>query len=174
MNVCSSSQNLSPHLLHPSISRVNYMTSVRKGCRGGVAGELGARELGGRCRTCAEWGRRDRIAFLMTNRSLLGWSDGERNYHSCITTPSLSSASLRRPVPQPRAGKNKARTNLCGVLAGKQQHGVVLGGITHFSRLCPQTDFAMGHGDMAADWTGLLRAPCRASRLRRAGSPAWL
>lgn len=75
----------------PSQSRllVNYMTSVRWGVH------LGAGELGGRYCTCYEWGRRARIPFLMSNRSLLGRSDG-----SATITP----ASLQHHFPQRLAG----------------------------------------------------------------------
>lgn len=53
---------------------------------------MGAGELGGRCCTCSEWGRRARIAFLMSNRSRLGRSDGS----ATITPASLYHHSHQR------------------------------------------------------------------------------
>lgn len=89
---------------------------------------LGAGELGGRCCTCSEWGRRARIAFLMSNRSLLGRSDG-----SATITP----ASLYHHSHQRLTGDYNASLCECHaqgdelVWSVRQKHppGVSLGGL---------------------------------------------
>lgn len=56
---------------------------------------------GGRCCTCSEWGRRARIAFLTSNRSLLGRSDGSAKLslprHRAFTPAGISPATITPP-----------------------------------------------------------------------------
>lgn len=56
---------------------------------------------GGRCCTCSEWGRRARIAFLTSNRSLLGRSIGGAKlslpHHRAITPAVISPATITPP-----------------------------------------------------------------------------
>ena len=61
---------------------------------------------GGRCCTCSEWGRRARIAFLTSNRSVLGRSDGSAKLslprHRACTPAGISPATLTPPCVQLR------------------------------------------------------------------------